>query len=276
MTYRELLESPEWINKRTQIVIRDNFKCKTCHNDKLARDLQCAYLDLTWPSKAGKRAGYKLPSFEGQIFLNIRAFADIYPYVIVHYTDGQQFPNIQMIRSMFPVEEDEYVFGSRYVNKLTEFIEQYVNDKAAKYLSEKGAYYLPEYVKKQFADEALNSLECIKIKKENPPQYVPIDMRNNPDIKYDFAKGLNVHHTYYQLSKLPWEYPDGALETFCKFCHLELHSHTSVPKLDESGNEIGMMTPCSRCGGAGEFPEYKHVEGGICFNCGGARYMELI
>jgi hypothetical protein len=276
MTYRELLESSHWTTKRTQIVIRDNYKCKACHNDKLTQDLQCAYLDLTWPSKSGQRVGYKLPSFEGQTFLNIKVFADIYKYIIVHYSEGHEYPNVHMIRSMFPIEEQEYIFRSRYVNKLAEFINRYVNSKTAKYLKEKNTSYLSPSIQKQFTDEALASEEAACLKAENPPQYLRILGRNNQSIKYDFAKGLNVHHTYYQLGRLPWEYPDEALETYCKFCHLELHAHTSVPRLDEFGNQAGTMTPCPRCGGAGEFPEYKHVERGICFNCGGARYMELI
>lgn len=36
------------------------------------------------------------------------------------------------------------------------------------------------------------------------------------------------------------------------------------------------FTPCKRCAGYGYFPEYKHVENGICFRCGGNRYEELI
>ena len=30
---------------------------------------------------------------------------------------------------------------------------------------------------------------------------------------------LHVHHTYYEYGKLPWEYPEHTLITFCESCH---------------------------------------------------------
>jgi len=30
---------------------------------------------------------------------------------------------------------------------------------------------------------------------------------------------LNVHHSYYDKSRAPWEYPDDALHTWCEKCH---------------------------------------------------------
>ena len=30
---------------------------------------------------------------------------------------------------------------------------------------------------------------------------------------------LNVHHTYYEQGKAPWEYPDESLITYCEQCH---------------------------------------------------------
>jgi len=89
-------------------------------------------------------------------------------------------------------------------------------------------------------------------------------------------RNLHIHHKYYQQGKLAWEYPNEALTTLCWHCHEELHKSTTVPFLDEAGNNIGEMTPCSRCFGAGIFPEYNHVQDGICFKCNGNRYDELI
>jgi hypothetical protein len=36
------------------------------------------------------------------------------------------------------------------------------------------------------------------------------------------------------------------------------------------------LTPCARCHGAGGFPEYRHVQNGVCFRCHGSRYDEFI
>jgi len=30
---------------------------------------------------------------------------------------------------------------------------------------------------------------------------------------------LQIHHTYYEKGKEPWEYPDESLQTTCKHCH---------------------------------------------------------
>ncbi len=45
---------------------------------------------------------------------------------------------------------------------------------------------------------------------------------------------------------------------------------------ENSGIEIGALKPCYRCHGTGYFPEYNHVEDGICFRCRGAKYEQLI
>jgi hypothetical protein len=33
------------------------------------------------------------------------------------------------------------------------------------------------------------------------------------------------------------------------------------------------LIPCSRCGGAGKIVQFWHVEGGICFQCRGRRFV---
>ena len=32
---------------------------------------------------------------------------------------------------------------------------------------------------------------------------------------------------------------------------------------------------CNRCGGRGELPQYRHVEGGICFKCRGNKSVKM-
>lgn len=92
--------------------------------------------------------------------------------------------------------------------------------------------------------------------------------------KWHVVKGLHIHHRYYQEEKLAWEYE--ALETLCWHCHEELHKNKRIPRLDKDGVKIGELTTCHRCGGAGYFPEFVHVESGECFHCRGKRFEELI
>ncbi len=56
--------------------------------------------------------------------------------------------------------------------------------------------------------------------------------------------------------------------------HLE---NEEVQKPIYNQKYITIAQPCTRCNGAGYFPEYKHISNGKCFKCGGAKtFNELI
>lgn len=75
---------------------------------------------------------------------------------------------------------------------------------------------------------------------------------------------LHVHHHYYILSNLPWEYPDEALVTICNWCHWSFHLENKVPVYETNQMQINLnFKPCARCNGTGWFQEYKHVESGF-------------
>ena len=89
---------------------------------------------------------------------------------------------------------------------------------------------------------------------------------------------LQVHHLHYIYGRDPWEYKDSELVTLCESCHSQEHSDHLVPvyRLDGDNLVEVHLTACSRCGGAGWFPEFKHVKNGICFRCHGGKYDEYI
>lgn len=89
---------------------------------------------------------------------------------------------------------------------------------------------------------------------------------------------LHVHHIHYILGRLPWQYTDKELTTMCNWCHWELHQNEQIKVYEETDHGLRMVNlkTCSRCNGAGFFPEYSHVQAGVCFKCNGARYDELI
>lgn len=89
---------------------------------------------------------------------------------------------------------------------------------------------------------------------------------------------LNVHHKHYIIQHKAWEYDDEDLVTLCNECHTKVHQSIGAPVYSDKNGFIKeiQLTPCLRCGGTGYFPEYKHVEHGICFRCRGARFEELI
>jgi hypothetical protein len=92
------------------------------------------------------------------------------------------------------------------------------------------------------------------------------------------CSGLQVHHRYYVLSKLPWDYPDDALLTLCQVCHVELHRTQQVPVYEEMDGKLvkRSLRPCIRCLGAGWFPQWTHIEEGVCFKCRGAMFTQEV
>lgn len=89
---------------------------------------------------------------------------------------------------------------------------------------------------------------------------------------------LHVHHKQYIMGLDPWEYNDDDLITLCADCHHIIHESTIIPTYVLTDGQLFSVdrTPCTRCGGTGYFPEYRHVENGVCFRCRGERYEESI
>jgi 5-methylcytosine-specific restriction endonuclease McrA len=87
---------------------------------------------------------------------------------------------------------------------------------------------------------------------------------------------LQVHHKKYILNKFPWDYENKDLQTLCNYCHSDVHEKMDVPVYNEDGNIVLDYNNCERCDGTGYLTEYKHVQGGICFGCRGARFSILI
>lgn len=89
---------------------------------------------------------------------------------------------------------------------------------------------------------------------------------------------LQVHHKHYIEGLDPWEYKDSELITLCEKCHSHWHHEHTVPYyrlVDDTLVQV-VRTPCQRCAGSGYFPEYRHVEGGVCFRCWGQKYEESV
>lgn len=89
---------------------------------------------------------------------------------------------------------------------------------------------------------------------------------------------IHVHHKYYIKDLLPWEYKDEELITYCPDCHMKWHQENTVKYYVRNGNgeliEESYQT-CDRCEGTGHLPQYKHVDNGICFKCGGRTFLSI-
>lgn len=144
--------------------------------------------------------------------------------------------------------------------------------------------YLVFYIPKVIDIQATNIIPNIAIRRLKQEEFT-LRGKNIENIRFEpiltenmtwrTNHSLHVHHQYYQIGKLPWEYPDEALITLCWSCHEKIHLTTKIPILNEHGRQLKDLTPCHRCMGAGEFPQYRHIIHGLCFECQGGRYEEF-
>ncbi|TMI72079.1 MAG: hypothetical protein E6H09_11155 [Bacteroidetes bacterium] len=244
-SYQELLLREEWNHKRRSILGRDNLKCQNCFNKQYQEEF-----------KSGLVFSNNIPNGASQTVIHNDRF-------IIHIWDMKN----NVIKTAFLDVNSNFSTGNSYVC--------YYQDQA----SYANVFAIKIIENNQIELREMWALEIIRRGMKGKVTdrtferiYQPIDEN---DI-WDMTKGLHVHHRYYKQDLLPWQYPDDALITLCWSCHENLHKNQKVPILDALGNDIGDHTCCRRCHGAGEFPQWKHIEGGLCFNCWGAKYEELI
>lgn len=84
---------------------------------------------------------------------------------------------------------------------------------------------------------------------------------------------LHIHHKYYLKDALPWEIDEEGLVALCSSCHTKRHKNEQIKAYQKVNNSLEIANYhfqiCNRCNGAGHFPEYEHIERGICFKCRG-------
>lgn len=260
LTYGQLLELPEWQEKRNAILKRDKHICQNCNNTNYEKDnFYGPYLQIS----SDKKPPYStFKSFSGkaeQVFVNDENGTRLIPPLgkVMLYFSRHKCSGIDL----FP-NEGYYVSAARY----------FTDDELLYYYPSENPN-ITDNEKVKLMSDTISQL----LGKSNDLKSLPErkDLINVPltELKWIFAKDLHVHHTYYQIDKLPWQYPDESLQTLCRSCHEKVHDEELIPVRDANGVKIGNYKPCTRCNGAGGFPEYKNVENGICFQCRGDKYL---
>lgn len=129
------------------------------------------------------------------------------------------------------------------------------------------------------------SKETIPLGGRNHAEAKVVYFYDKMENKYDFDVELvdaekpvilHVHHRYYIMDKLPWDYKSDALITLCHECHNQVHHEEQIPVYSTIGELYSEISPCTRCQGSGYLPHYSHVKGGICFLCSGSRFNKSI
>ena len=105
---------------------------------------------------------------------------------------------------------------------------------------------------------------------------LPITLKKERVVYPRVPVQLHVHHKYYILNKLPWEYENNALVTLCDLCHTEVHRTEKILVYkDDTKSETTDLTVCRNCNGSGYLSHYKYYMNGVCFSCSGTGYLEL-
>ncbi|MGF7077160.1 hypothetical protein [Mucilaginibacter sp. 3215] len=87
---------------------------------------------------------------------------------------------------------------------------------------------------------------------------------------------LHVHHLYYVLGNLPWQYDLQALVTVCHACHLEIHKTQQIPVYsDDNLTQLLELKFCDRCFGTGFLAQFIYFHEGVCFACGGYKFTAV-
>jgi len=179
----------------------------------------------------------------------------------------------------------EIKYRNRYLD-LNNFTEENYNEVILKFHIDKNLIKSNKNIEISSYKYVDKNLECEQIKspfttnryklfvKKTKDKIIPFAIRDIESNDWIYVRDLHVHHKYYQLNKNPWDYPNEALTTLCWQCHEELHKNLDIDVIDENGNIIGSKRVCGRCYGAGIFPEYRHVQFGICFECNGHRFIK--
>lgn len=259
LTYGQLLTLPEWKEKREIIIQRDKKICQHCNN-----------------------AIYETDNFYGPYSHFSNAKPPYMPFRSFSGKDEKVYVKDENGTALIPEHEHVMLYWSKHrSNGINVLPSEGYFISAARYLTkDESIHYFP-YLNPKLSDE-----EKVKLLVQNAKQTVDKsgDIEKIPErkdlikvplneLQWIFAKDLHVHHTYYQIDKLPWQYPNESLITLCRSCHETVHETEQIPVLDANSFKIGNYKPCKRCHGAGWFPEYNHVEGGICFLCRGKKYL---
>lgn len=253
MDYASQLESPKWHKRRDEILARDKCRCRMCGKGKsVSRKVKYNFYNFG--------IDYSCPDISVENIIQTKFPVDEFKFLISAGAIGLELIKVSQEPVAFAgvCVSDNGILGVMDLNVIGALKSGNVSEKVEINLVRHKSEMLYFLVNMKDADLSKVNAKTAYLTKT--PLF------------------LNVHHKHYIIQHKAWEYDDEDLVTLCNECHTKVHQSIGVPVYS---NKNGFMkeiqlTPCLRCGGTGYFPEYKHVEHGICFRCRGARFEELI
>lgn len=250
-SYNELLEKPEWKQKREEILERDNHTCQRCGMDEKL----------------------KLKN-DGQLFFK---HSDIEVQFVDHLPQDPRNILLKLspehtgllVKSHLPVE----LLANKPLLLIIHTVRKDFNSYPFK--ATLGKIHFSEKVHNQLKDDLLIEKTRHQLMKEN----LDIDLEGiylmgikEPFIKFTDKDNhyFHVHHICYRKGVDIWEQPNQEYITLCNVCHQIVHESQDIPFYDEAGNDLKKQFPhCAKCNGRGYLPEFSYYLGGTCFNCQG-------
>jgi len=237
--YALLLKSDEWREKRNHIVNRDENKCQKCNNESYINNSELDLYMSFQTTISAKKGNFILLRGEDERFVRkIDCTTESFKST---FQKGINFC---------------FLNNSKYLIAVFQLDLCNTNKK-------KNSAFLEELLK----------IENFTMKGHRSDQLSKTLSKYQNLFKWPHTKYLNVHHKFYQKGNMPWEYEDEAFVTLCGACHQKTHEEETIYLYNENGKKI-ILTPCDRCDGTGEKPEYHYVQNGICFKCRGSRFIE--
>lgn len=242
MSYKKLLERPEWQNRRREILLRDNLKCVICNNEKMIANATIVK-GLRTISPENDNLIFQFDLENETLYYRIKNENLI---ITLNETAINHHLNIYLTKS----EEENYISGIQ------------------------GKF---EYDQIELNKYSENNILKDFITDDQWKKLVTQDIIEN-NTKWYYVPGLQVHHNKYIEKRKPWEYDDNDLITVCRDCHEQIHATTTIKVYSyiNPNIEIKNLTPCRKCNGHGYFPEFTHIQNGICFRCFGSQYDEFM
>lgn len=261
MNYPDQLNTIQWKKKRMEILKRDGFKCQECFNQVIETEYDKGFFSsFCLPNS---KEAIELENIGTDRFMRAKINEEHTKFLkksIIIYS--QKIPNWKRIvmgmRVLDPREQEVFKKYESEISELKKKIDPFNSENLLESVIKNTAHILELKNKRRF--------DFIELNKK-------IDTK---ELEWIFMLGLHVHHKYYIEDYFAWEYPNDALITLCQSCHEKIHENQEIPVYNTEFEFQGYYTYCKRCHGAGVFPEYSHVQNGVCFRCDGMRYEELI
>jgi hypothetical protein len=239
ITYQDLLSCDEWLIRRKEILRRDQYYCHDCYaSSSLFHDNFILYFKKNYWLNANRLVYSKIGLSQFK--------AD--------FTTGEI--------KIYKHPELNFIYGLSS-NYIVFALNQSILGAPKN-----------ELVVNHYPDNLSGGIIPVVDKPNGSDQPIPLPITR-------FSKRmipLHVHHSYYIVDCLPWDYDDKALVTLCAECHKSFHEDNQVKVYTKKGDKLIDLnySPCKRCSGSGYLEQYANVQGGICFRCQGARFEELI